>query len=933
MSSPSNKTNEKQKEESKGENVADLAGTSMSIDDLADTVRINMDLDITTPTSKPDDVASIEKQMERQLEMLTPEQQQLLLSRLMQQKSRSSETAIMSPVATNLGTTMEVEGMLTRARVSRSIMDSQSTIGPSYAKKEAELPEVTWGFQGDRRDLKNSSPTEREKTIFAMAALAYFVYQFGQNIGRPAVLSTLQDIANSKQASAVIQLLNQPRDFWYQVLYMRNYSVKAPLLNKDFGGLDEEKQEHIETMYYQLQSLKDELMQCVGQREEKEGKNAHWLLLILGTSIFIEIAMSWEKTIMLNKATEEALEADLEQWLETQFTLLTRDDVMVNIVAGLHNEDECFAYLLTFGIGQGIQWGRKIVRERREKHQASQEIFNAQQLGLPSVGGPFSSPPKPIQRKMPLEEEEDELTKVKRELEETRQSLSQAQFQFQQSQQTNSGPSMTRSTLGTSLSGQMPGNGNAVNINIVSQADQVRTPPVKFDPIWFDGKPTLAKFTALLEQGIAPWIGYYLAQANMNSLTSMADILNHLGPISKIVGTKRWKWLNCHDTVPVAQMDSIADLSQYRSLSVYSKINMIIGACTATSISDFFAAIDSISFKEADIDTDEALRQWMLTTRRFVYMLLGRTFGPGILKSMLEGIKQYQQAGDEFQGMLKLEKTKMENRVGDPRDFQAHNHRLKLTGDPEEAFQAVIQKVLKNIPQMREISKVYSFFLERANQEQYLAHIISNKMFNRIPGGRNTSNASYPSSPTRNTSNASYPNSPTRNDHSGGGKSQRTGSPYLKVMEGVEEIEEDNDTDQGAIIAVIGEQEAADLMVLGPSPRRLPPPRPFPPSVQAQEIMEKLNKGPWVARDDQGRVLPRPWTPDDGPCYRFKDEERTRYELAECWHCKQNHYKVNCPGVGQVERDRIANWMNNPDSRPTKPAPPMPTPKFKKHRK
>jgi len=509
MSSPSNKTNEKQEEESKGENVADLAGTSMSIDDLADTVRINMDLDttFTTPTSKPNDVASIEKQMERQLEMLTPEQQQLLLSRLMQQKSRSSETEIISPVATNLGTTMEVEGMLTRARVSRSIMDSQSTFGPSYAKKEAELPEVTWGFQGDRRDLKNSLPTEKEKTIFAMATLSYLVYQFSQNIGRPVVLSTLQDIANSKQASVVIQVLNQPKEFWYQVLYMRNYSVKAPLLNKDFGGLDEEKQEHIETMYYQVISLKDELMQCVGRceerREEKEGKYAHWLLLILGTSIFIEIAMSWEKTIMLNNATEEALEADLEQWLATQFTLLARDDVMVNIVAGQHNEDECFAYLFTFGIVRGIQWGRKIVRERREQHQASLDIFNAKQLGLPSVGGPFSSPPKPIQRKMPIEEEEeDELTKVRRELEEMKQSL----FQFQQSQQANSGPSMTRSTLGTSLSGQMPGNGNAVNINIVSQADQVRIPSVKFDPSWFDGKPTLAKFTALLEQGIAPWM-------------------------------------------------------------------------------------------------------------------------------------------------------------------------------------------------------------------------------------------------------------------------------------------------------------------------------------------------------------------------------------------------------------------------------------------
>ena len=693
MSSPSNKTNEKQKEESKEENVVDLAGTSMSIDDLADTVRINMDLDttFTTPTSKPIDVASIEKDLERQLEMLTPEQQQLLLSRLMQQKSRSSETEIISPVATNLGTTMEVEGMLTRARVSRSIMDSQ-TIGPSYAKKEAELPEVTWGFKGDRRDLKNSPPTEKEKTIFSMAILSYFVYQFNQNIGQPVVLSVLQDIANSLQASVVNQLLQQPKELWHQVLYMRLYSEKIPLLNKDFSGLDEEKQDLIDTMYYKICILRDELMKCVGQREENKGTNAHWLLLIVGTSIYIEVAMQWEKTIMLNKATEEAFQSELEGWLITQFNLLASDGVMSDIVDGRHNQDECFAFLLQFGIDNGIQWGREIVKERREKYQAGQDILKAQQLGLPSRVGPFSSPPKPIQRKMPLEEEEeDELTKVKRELEETKQSLSQAQFQFQQSQQANSGPSMTRSTLGTSLSGQLPGNGNAVNINIVSQADQVRIPQVKFDPSWFDGKPTLAKFTALLEQGIAPWIGYYLAQANMNSLTSMADILNHLGAISKIVGTKRWKWLNCHVTVPVAQMDSIADLSQYRPLSVYSKINMIIGACTATSISDFFAAIDSISFKEADIATDESLRQWMLTTRRFVYMLLGRTFGPGILKSMLEGIKQYQQAGEEYQGMLKIEKETMENRVGDPKNFQAHNHRLQLTGDPEEAFQSELE--------------------------------------------------------------------------------------------------------------------------------------------------------------------------------------------------------------------------------------------------
>jgi len=325
------------------------------------------------------------------------------------------------------------------------------------------------------------------------------------------------------------------------------------------------------------------------------------------------------------------------------------------------------------------------------------------------------------------------------------------------------------------------------------------------------------------------------------------------------------------------------------------------------------------------------LRQWMLTTRRFVYMLLGRTFGPGILKSMLEGIKQYQQASEEYQDRLKMEKETMENRVGDPRNFQAHNHRLDLTGDPEEAFQSVIQKVQKSIPQMREMLKVYASFFQRANQERYLAHIISNSMFNRTPGGRNTSNASSPSSPTRNTSNTSYPNSPNRNDHSGGGKSQRTGSPYLKVMEGVEEVEEDNDTDQGAIIDAIGAREAADLMVLGPSSRRVPPPKPFP-SMTSPEIIDKLNKGPWVARDDQGRVLPRPWTKEDGPCYRFKDENRTRYELAECWNCHGNHYKVNCPGPGveQEERDRIANWMNNPDSRPTKP---MPTPTPKKYRK
>ena len=939
MSSLSNKTNEKQEEES-GDNVVVSASTSMSIDDLAETVRINMDLDTTfsTPTSRPNDVDPMESNVERQVEMLTPveqqlfyQEQQLLLSRLMQQKSRLSETEIISPVATNLVNTMEVEGMLSRARVSRSIMESQLSIGPTYAKKEAEFPEVTWGFKGDRRDLKNSPPTEQEKTIFSMAILTYFVYQFNQQIGQSVVLSVLKDIADSLQASEVSQLLNQPRELWDQVLYMRLYTEKTPLLNKDFSGLVDdasgEKQELIDTMYYKRGILRDELMKCVGQRKENKGNNAHWIILVIGTSIYIEVAMQWEKTIMLNKSTEEAFQAELEGWMVAQFHLLSSDGVMFDIIGGRHNPDECFAFLLQFGLDNGIKWGREIVKERRERHQAGQEILKAQQQGLPNVVGPFSSPPKPIRRKMPLEEEEDEMTQLRRELEETRQALSQAQSpQFQQSQQTNKGPSLTRSTLGTSVLGQLPMNGNAVNINIVSQADQVRVPPVKFDPNWFDGKPTLAKFTVLLEQGLGPWISYYLAQANMNSLTSMADILNHLGPTSKIVGTKRWKWTNCHVTVPVGQMESIADLSQHRSLSVYSKFNMIIGACTANTILDFFTAIDSISCKEADIANDESLRNWMLTVKRFVYMLLGRTFGPGILKPMLEGISQYIQAGEEFQDMLKREKKTMENRVGDPKNFQAHNHRLKLTGDPEAAFQSVIERVLRTIPQVREMLKVYSPFFESGlTKEQCLSHAISNNMFNRTIGGRQSSYSSH----------GSQPSTPTRNDYHGGGKSQRTGSPYLKVMEeveGVEEVEEENNTDQDAIIAVIGEQEAADLMVLGPSSRHLPPPRPFP-SIKSQEIIEKLHKGPWVARDDMGKVLPRPWTLADGPCYRFKDEERTRYELAECFLCKGNHYKVNCPDAKEGERVRIANWMNNPDSRPAKTSSPMPTPKFHKRRK
>ena len=273
----------------------------------------------------------------------------------------------------------------------------------------------------------------------------------------------------------------------------------------------------------------------------------------------------------------------------------------------------------------------------------------------------------------------------------------------------------------------------------------------------------------------------------------------------------------------------------------------------------------------------------------------------------------------------------MENRVGDPKNFQAHNHRLRLTGDPELAFQSVIERVLRTIPQVREMMKVYAPFFERGlTKEQCLLHAISNNLFNRTIGGRQ-SNSSHSS----HGSQGSQPSTPTRNDYHGGGKSQRTGSPYFKVMEeveGEEEEEEENNMDRDAIIAMMGEQEAADLMVLRPS-RHLPPPKPFPPSAKTQGILEKLHKGPWVARDERGKVLPRPWTLEDGPCYRFKDEERTKYELAECFLCKGNHYKVNCPVAEVDQRIRIANWMNNPDSRPAKTLPPMPTPKFQKRRK
>jgi hypothetical protein len=120
---------------------------------------------------------------------------------------------------------------------------------------------------------------------------------------------------------------------------------------------------------------------------------------------------------------------------------------------------------------------------------------------------------------------------------------------------------------------------------------------------------------------------------------------------------------------------------------------------------------------------------------------------------MLEGINQYQQALGEYQEIQAKEKISMKDRVADPSKFQEHNNSLELLGskgDPEFVFSVVLRNVFRQNEMMRYGKKLYGKFFNTSDEisdEEWLAHVVSNNMFERKVGELSTDS----SEPTRDT--------------------------------------------------------------------------------------------------------------------------------------------------------------------------------------
>jgi hypothetical protein len=447
-----------------------------------------------------------------------------------------------------------------------------------------------------------------------MDALSYLAMQFSMEHGRATIMTVLQDIANAGQADEMLALIrdNNLKVLWDKVFYMRLNMGKVPTSKMYIKPWFKPLDTTLLTISNNVEKMGKELDIFRSKCNTSSTKDPHWIMLVLSASIFIQVSKDWTVFIMDNNSSEKEMEERLELWFNTHFALLEKDGVMYEIVGEKMDRDECAYFLHEFGLIQGMERGKCMVKEKLDRNQAAQASMAIYKQGTFTS----SSPQRTISMKVPVEQDGAEAIRVmqtKKALKEEIEELSQllASYKLQQTNDANGSQQMTRSMLGTSEMGQVPDNADILNVNISDQEDQLKIPSVEWDDEWFGGMPTFRDFRTMMEDSISSWIAYYQAQANMSSLTSMADILNHLEPnVSKVVGTKRWKWLNHHAKVPLGDIYSIDDVSQYRLYSVWYKIEMIIGACTPSTVTDLFDAIDSITWEAGDFATDESRRQW-----------------------------------------------------------------------------------------------------------------------------------------------------------------------------------------------------------------------------------------------------------------------------------------------------------------------------------
>jgi len=731
-----------------GGEMANLPPQAMRIDELEGSsigLVATVPLHYTTPTSSAIDVASIA----RSIEMLPRDQQQLIISRFINQVAPTIEGVMNSPVATNLNASLIAGGGTTK-----SAIDEGKTLTEKKGREQQELKvsplfsknNLPLFIKNTMRSTDTSPSTKR--TIFMMDALSYLAMQFSMEHGRATIMTVLQDIANAGQADEMLALIrdNNLKALWDKVFYMRLNMGEVPTSKMDIKPWFEPLDTTVLTMSNNVERMGKELDIFRSKCNTSSTKDPHWIMLVLSASIFIQVSKDWTVFIMDNNSSEKEMEERLELWFNTHFALLEKDGVMYEIVGEKMDRDECAYFLHKFGLIQGMERGRCMVKEKikekLDRYQAAQASMAIYKQGIPQWGVSVSSPQRTMPMKVPVEQDGAEAIRVmqnKKALKEKVEELSQllASYKLQQTNDANGSQRMTRSMLGTSEMGQVPDNAGSLNVNISDQEDQINIPSVEWDDEWFGGMPTFRNFRTMMEDSISSWIAYYQAQANMSSLTSMADILNHLEPnVSKVVGTKRWKWLNQYAKVPLGDIDSIADVSQYRLHSVWYKIEMIIGACAPSTVHDLFDAIDSITWEAGDFATDESRRQWVSLVRRFVYMLLGRSSGIEYMRSMLEGINQYQQALGEYQEIQAKEKISMKDRVADPSIFQKHNNSLELLGskgDPEIVFSVVLRNAFRQNEMMRYGKKLYGKFFTTSDisDEEWLAHVVSNNMLER----------------------------------------------------------------------------------------------------------------------------------------------------------------------------------------------------------